>query len=190
VDGAVSGGDSTISSISATSLISVRKHNDGPRCFSKSKVRFYVPGCWGGEVKSLQTDITLGVNTENWDSKESESLGKQFFQSSANGSGNITVTSAGHSPVSGVHKQHYYGCSNSHITVPSKHLQCAVCVGIVCKRWIYSLKCKLLRNHTSDLIVVSSLFRKAFLRNITLCLQWSGSTVAVCVVKHSGASWI
>jgi len=65
VDDALSGGDSTVSSISATSLSSVCKHRDGPRCFSKSKVRLYVPGCCGKEMRSLQTDIPYGVNTEN-----------------------------------------------------------------------------------------------------------------------------
>jgi len=44
------------------------------------------------------------MTTENWDGKESVLLEKQVFHSSANGSGNITVTSAGHSLVSGVHK--------------------------------------------------------------------------------------
>jgi len=65
VDDALSGGDSTVSSISATSLSSVCKHRDGPRCFSKLKVRFYVPGCFGKEMRSLQTDIPYVVNTEN-----------------------------------------------------------------------------------------------------------------------------
>jgi len=65
VDDALSGFDNTVSLISATSLSSVRKHRDGPRCFSKSKVRFYVPGCCGKEMRSLQTDIPYGVNTEN-----------------------------------------------------------------------------------------------------------------------------
>ena len=62
---ALSGGDSTESSISATSLSSVCKHRDEPRCFSKSKVRFYLPGCCGKEMRSLETDIPCGVNTEN-----------------------------------------------------------------------------------------------------------------------------
>ena len=65
MDGAVSGGDSTVLPISATSLTSVCRLKEGPRCFSKSKVRFCVPGCWGGEMRSLRTDITYGVNTEN-----------------------------------------------------------------------------------------------------------------------------
>ena len=65
VDDAVSGDDSTVSSISAASLSSECKHKNVPRCFNKSKVRFCVLGCWGGEMRSLQTDITYGVNTEN-----------------------------------------------------------------------------------------------------------------------------
>ena len=50
-----------------------------------------------------------------------------MFHSSHNDNGNIRVTSADHSQVSGVHKQPYYVCSNSHTTVPSQHLQGAVC---------------------------------------------------------------
>jgi hypothetical protein len=65
VDFAVSGGDSTILSKLATSLTSDCKHKDGPGCFSKSKVRFNIPGCCGREMRSIQTCITYGVNTEN-----------------------------------------------------------------------------------------------------------------------------
>ena len=41
-------------------------------------------------MRSLQTDIIYGVNTENWDGKESETLEKQVFHSSGNGSGKIS----------------------------------------------------------------------------------------------------
>lgn len=79
MNGAVSHGDNTVSSISASSLSSECKHKDGPRCFSKSKVRFCVPGCWGGEMRSLQTDITYGLITSNSGSKESKSLVNKCF---------------------------------------------------------------------------------------------------------------
>ena len=92
-----------MSSISTTSLTSDCKHKYEP-CFSKPKAKFYVPGCWGNEMRSLQTDITYGVNPENLESMENMSLEKQFFHSSGNCSGTITVTSAGHNLVSGVHK--------------------------------------------------------------------------------------
>jgi len=126
VDGAVSGGDSTVSSISPRSFTSEYEHKDRPRCFSKSKVRFYLPGCWGREMSSPQTHIIYGVNTE----KESESLGKEVVHSSYNGSGNITVTIAGHSLV----------CTNSVImAAQTATLLClqitrsVLCVGSVCK---------------------------------------------------------
>ena len=54
-------------------------------------------------------------------------VNRQVFHSSGNDSGNITVTSAGHSLISVVHKWRYCGCSNSHIAVPSKHQHCALC---------------------------------------------------------------
>jgi hypothetical protein len=65
MDGAVSGGDSTVSPVSAT------------RCHR------YVNRRMGQDVSVSR---------------------RQVFYSSGNGSGNITVTSAGHSPVSAVHK--------------------------------------------------------------------------------------
>lgn len=122
VDDAVSDGDVTVSSIAATDSAPECKYRDEPRCFWKSKARFCVPGSWGKEMRSLQTH-----STKNSDSKESESLGKQVFCSSGNGNTNITVASISHSQVSHVHKEHYYGHLNSHITVPSKYQQCAVC---------------------------------------------------------------
>ena len=109
------GADSTMLSKWATSLTSECKHKDEPRCFSKSKVRFNIPGCCGRKMRSLQTCITYGVNTENWDSKESESVTwKTNLHSSGNSSGNITVTSADHSIVSALHKLLYYGCKWKH----------------------------------------------------------------------------
>jgi hypothetical protein len=64
VDDAVNCGDSTVSSISTANLTSECKRKDWLRCVSNSKARSYVPVYWGGEIRSLQTDIMYGVNTE------------------------------------------------------------------------------------------------------------------------------
>jgi hypothetical protein len=55
VDDAISDGDNTVSPISATNSTTEYKHKDGPRCLKKPKARLYVPGCWGKESTSLQT---------------------------------------------------------------------------------------------------------------------------------------
>ena len=137
MDGAASGGDSTVSTILTTNVTAKCKHKDGPRCFTKSKATFHIPGCWGREMRSLHSYIIYGVNTENSDTKENKIVEKQAFHSSGKGNENITITSAGHSTETDVHQERYYGCSNSHIIVPSKHQQRAVCVsvcvGSVCK---------------------------------------------------------
>jgi hypothetical protein len=127
VDDAVSDGDNTVTSGSATNLTSECKHKDGPRCLRKSKAGFCVPGCWGKEMTSLQTVNTYDVNTENSHSKESELLETQGFHSSANCNVNIIVTSTDHSLVSHVHKYRYCGQLYGHITIPSQYQQCAVC---------------------------------------------------------------
>jgi len=55
-------------------------------------------------MRSLQNDIIYSMNIENTECKESKSLEKLVFHSSANGCGNLTVTIAGHSLVSGEQK--------------------------------------------------------------------------------------
>ena len=66
MDDAVSDGDNTVTSISATNLTSQCKHKDGPRCLRNSKARFCVSGCWGKEMTSFKTlniyDVDEGMN--------------------------------------------------------------------------------------------------------------------------------
>ena len=63
-------------------------------------------------------------------------------------------------------------------------------VGLLFNIWIYIWRCTLVRNHNSVCIVASSLFRKAVLRNITLCIQSSGRKIVLGLVKCSGVIWI
>ena len=105
-----------------------------------------------------------------------------MFHSSRNDNGNITVTSADHSPVSSVHKQHYYVCSNSHTTVPSKHLQC-----VVCGKGVQQLNLHM-KMHTGEKQFQCSVCGQHFVQKCSLekhntLLQWSGCTFVVCVVK-------
>jgi hypothetical protein len=89
-------------------------------------------------MRSLETDDTYDVITDNSDCKEVSHLQIKCFILH----GNITVNSVEHSTMSGVHKEQYCCCSNSHINVPSKHQQCAVC-GKCVQNGIYTRRCTL-----------------------------------------------